>query len=401
MKVQNAKQRMLYVEGNVDGTIGGSYFSLLFLVSGLDRTRFEPIVVFAAENGLLPRFAAEGIRTLIVPPASADPNSKLAGTVLAKAINFWRGFVLEPLRLARLLRRERIDLVHLNNSIRRNHAWIVAARLLGIPCITHERGINLGFKARDGRMARNLRAVICISGAVRENFVERGLGTLPLVTIYNGLDPAQMKVTRAPEEVRTELGVDPQARLVGIVGNVKPWKGQEVVVRAMALLASEFPDLACVLIGDTSPGELFYREQITALARELGIGERVRITGYRSDVANYINVLEVQIHASIDPEPFGRVLLEGMALAKPLAASNGGAVPEIVAHGETGLLFEPGNPRALADALGALLRDPARARAMGAAGRKRLDADFSLRRNVELTQELYARLLNRQERTKS
>jgi glycosyltransferase involved in cell wall biosynthesis len=401
MKVQNAKQRMLYVEGNVDGTIGGSYFSLLFLVAGLDRTRFEPIVVFAAPTPLEPRFAAAGIRTLVVPPATPDRDSKLAGTVLAKAVNFMRGFVAEPLRLARLLRRERIDLVHLNNSIRRNHAWMVAARLLRIPCITHERGINLGFKRRDARMARGLRAVICISGAVRDNFIERGLGALPLVTIYNGLDPAQMRVTRTPEDVRAELGVGPATRLVGIVGNIKPWKGQEVVVRAIALLAAEFPDVVCVLIGDTSPGEVSYREQLTVLARELGIGERVRITGYRSDVANYINVLDVQIHASIDPEPFGRVLLEGMALAKPLAASRGGAVPEIVAHGETGLLFEPGNPRSLADELGALLRDPARARAMGAAGQKRLDAEFSIRRNIELTQELYARLLNRQERTNS
>jgi glycosyltransferase involved in cell wall biosynthesis len=401
MKLQNAKQRMLYVEGNVDGTIGGSYFSLLFLVAGLDRTRFEPVVVFAAPNALQPRFAEAGVAMLIVPPSSSDPRSRLAGTVLAKVVNFWRGFIVEPLRLARILRRERIALVHLNNSIRRNHPWMVAARLLRIPCITHERGINLDFKARDRKLARSLRSVICISGAVRDNFVERGLAALPLVTIYNGLDPAQMRVTRGAADVRRELDVGPGARLVGIIGNIKPWKGQEVVVRAMALLAAEFPDVIAVLIGDTSPGETFYREQITALARELGVERQVRITGYRTDVANYIDALEVQVHASIDPEPFGRVLLEGMALSKPLVASNGGAVPEIVVHGETGLLFEPGNPRALADALGAVLRDPGRAAAMGVAGRRRLEAEFSIRRNLELTQGLYDRLLNRQARTNS
>ena len=397
--MKNAKQRMLYVEGNLDGTIGGSYFSLLFLVAGLDRTRFEPIVVFATPNSLLPRFEAAGVRTLIVPPA--EPGKAFAGSVIAKALNFFRGFVLEPWRLARILKRERIDLVHLNNSIRRNHPWMLAARLRGVPCITHERGINLGFKPRDRKLAHGLRSVICISGAVRDNFVERGLGDLPLVTIYNGLDPAQMQVTRSAEDVRSEIGVAPQTRLVGIVGNIKPWKGQEVVVRAMGLIARDFPNVTCVLIGDTSPNETFYREQITALARELGVEGQVRITGFRSDVANYINALDVQIHASIEPEPFGRVLLEGMALSKPLAASNGGAVPEIVVHGDTGLLFEPGNPQALADALRSLLAEPARALAMGMAGRTRLESDFSIRRNIELTQELYDRLLNRQERMNS
>jgi glycosyltransferase involved in cell wall biosynthesis len=387
-----AKRRVLYVEGNDDGTIGGSYFSLLFLVSGLDRTRFEPLVVFAAENSLVPRFQATGAQTLIVPVGARPRLSGRLGRLLARARNHFLTYLVMPRRLARILRRERIDLVHLNNTIRRNHAWMLAARLAGVPCITHERGLRRVFNASDRRLARKLGAVVCISSAVRENFVAHGLGDLPLVTIFNGLDPAQMSCTRAPADVRAEIGAQPAARLIGIVGNIKPWKGQEVVIRAMGLLREEFPDLACVLIGDTSPNAAVYREQITALTRELGIASRVHITGFRNDVPNYINALEIQVHASIDPEPFGRVLLEAMALSKPLVASNGGAVPEIVMHEHTGLLFEPGNPAALAAALRTLLADRPRAAAMGAAGRARLLAEFSIRRNVELTQEIYERL---------
>ena len=395
---EKAKWRMLYVEGNEDGTIGGSYFSLLFLVSGLDRTRYEPLVVFAASNSLLPRFEAARVATRIVTPVPPARAPGKLGRLAAKAVNFWRGYVSEPRRLARILREERIDLVHLNNTIRRNTSWMIAARRLGIPCITHERGINLSFLPRDMQMGRGLDAVVCISGAVRENFLRLGLGDLKMVTIYNGLDAAQMKVTRSRDEVRAECGVRPGERLLGIVGNIKPWKGQEVVIRAMALLRDEFPDVKCLLIGDTSPKEADYREQMTALTRELGIAERVHITGFRSDVANYINALDIQIHASVEPEPFGRVLLEGMALSKPLVASNGGAVPEIVVDGVTGLLFAPGDAAALAAALRTLLADPARAVAMGAAGYSRLIADFSIERNIELTQQLYASLLKKQER---
>jgi glycosyltransferase involved in cell wall biosynthesis len=401
-KVKNAKQRILYVEGNVDGTIGGSFFSLLFLASGVDRNRFEPIVVFAAPNGLLPRFHSAGIRTEIVPLArSIKLPGGPAGRFLAKSLNFLRGALAEPARLAKLMKRERIDLLHLNNSIVRNHAWMIAARMAGIPCITHERGINDVFQPRARTLARYLRAVVCISGAVRDNFHARGLGGLPLVTIYNGLDPAEMKVTRTAADVRAEIGAPEGARLVGIVGNIKPWKGQEVVVRAMAELRSRYPDVICVLIGDTSPHELDYRDRVLSLARELGVQDQIRITGYRQDVANYVNVLEVQIHASIAPEPFGRVLLEAMALSKPMAASNGGAVPEILVHGSTGMLFEPGSHVDLARVLDHLLGDPARAAAMGVAGRARLDAEFSIARNIELTHQLYERVFSKQDVTKS
>ena len=397
MDTDKAQRRLLYVEANNDGTIGGSYFSLLYLVAGLDPARFAPLVVFTTENSLLPRFRAAGARTLIVPGTERAPTSGPLGRLLAKARSSYLTYLLLPRRLARILRSERIDLVHLNNTIQRNHAWMLAARLAGVPCITHERGLRRDFMARDRRLARNLDAVICISSAVHENLVARGLGDLPLVTIFNGLDPAQMQCTRAPADVRAEIGVAPDARLIGIVGNIQPWKGQEIVIRAMGLLREELPDLACVLIGDTSRNAAAYREQIAALSRELGIESRVHITGFRSDVPNYINALDIQVHASIDPEPFGRVLLEAMALSKPLVASNGGAVPEIVVHEHTGLLFEPGNPTALAAALRMLLTDRPRAAAMGAAGRARLLAEFSIRRNVELTQSLYERLLNKQE----
>jgi glycosyltransferase involved in cell wall biosynthesis len=159
------------------------------------------------------------------------------------------------------------------------------------------------------------------------------------------------------------------------------------------LLRDEFPDLVCVLIGDTSPDDATYRDGIELLIDQLGLRGQMRITGYRADVANYVAALEIQIHASISPEPFGRVLLEGMALGKPLVGSSGGAVPEIVVDGQTGLLFEPGRPEALANALRVLLNDPARAAAMGNAGRQRLAAEFSIQHNVSETQALYDRLL--------
>lgn len=389
-----SRKRILYVEGNVDGTIGGSYFSLLFLVQALDRERYEPVVVFARGNELIPRFRANDVHVSIHCPPSPIRWRSGVGKILAKGLNFVQGFVLEPLRLARILRRERIQLLHLNNSITRNHPWIVGAKIARIPCITHERGINEHFKRRDRRLARSLDAIICISKAVENNFAQRGLEQLPTVTIHNGLDPADMPVTRDVEDIRKEFGIAADSRLIGIVGNVKPWKGQEVTIRAMGILRDEFPEVVCLLIGDTSAGDAHYRIELSELVERLRLKGRVIVTGYRADVANYVNALEIQIHASVAPEPFGRVLLEGMALRKPLVASYAGAIPEIIVPGQTGLMFTPGNAEELAECLRELLRDPDKARRFGEAGRKRLDEVFSITQNVSRTQELYDRLLD-------
>lgn len=386
-------RRILYVEGNRDGTIGGSYFSLLFLVTGLDRSRYEPIVVFHAENALISRFRSAGIDTRVCPPGQPVTVDFPLGRWVAKAANFFKGFIMEPVQLARMLRAEKIDIVHLNNSIVTNHVWMLAALLARVACVTHERGINPSFTMRARLLARRLEAIICISGAVHANFIRAELGMLRLKTIPNGLDPRQMKVTRSPHDVCNELGVNPSSRLVGIVGNLRQWKGQEIVIRALHRLRAEHDDVVCLIIGDTDPANLRYRDQIDRLLQDLGLTERVVFTGYRSNVADYLNALEILVHASLAPEPFGRVLLEGMALRKPIVASRGGAVPEIVIDGTTGLLFTPGSDLELAARLSELLDDRSRGVAMGEAGYDRLVADFSIDRNVVDTSSLYDRIM--------
>ena len=386
--------RVLYVEGNTDGTVGGSFYSLLFLVKGLDKSRYDPIVVFSAANELIPKFEAAGARVLIRPLARPVRLTWPGGRWFARASNFWLGWVGEPLKLARLLRQERVALVHLNNSILRNHPWMVAARLCRLPCVTHERGINSRYPLTSRLLGRGLAAVICISTAVRDNFAAAGVRALRLVTIPNGLDPNEMAVTKPPAAVLVqEFGLDSTAPVVGIVGNIRRWKGQDVVIRAMGLLQATVPGAVCLIIGHYSEDERDYRNEVVKLITELKLEGRVIVTGYRPDVANYVNALQVLVHASVLPEPFGRVLLEGMALAKPIAASRGGAVPEIVDDDVTGLLFTPGSSAELAQALSALLRDANLRATLGRAGYQRLVQHFGIDTNVAKTQALYVDIL--------
>ena len=392
-------QRIVYVEGNTDGTIGGSYFSLLFLVQGLDRRRYEPVVVFQREHTLWSRFERTAATRLVPRPSSFGFATRLRragwpGPLLLPLAVVQSGlnallFLVTAARYAGVLRRERADLLHLNNSITRTHDWMLAARLAGIPCIVHERGINDRFPFPTRLLAPRLAAILCISRAAHDNLVAHGFGPGNLHTIPNGLDPAEVAPARPAADVRAALGLAPERPVIGVVGNIRQWKGQEILIRALPAIRARVPDVACVLVGMATAGDAAYMARIQQLIADGALESHVFFTGYTTNVADYLALMDVAVHTSITPEPFGRVLLEAMAMHKPVVGSRDGAVPEIVVDGETGYTFEPGNPEPLAARILDLLEHRDRARAFGEAGYRRLVDEFHVDRNVERTMVVY------------
>jgi glycosyltransferase involved in cell wall biosynthesis len=395
--------RVLYVEGNTDGTIGGSYFSLLYLVKGLDRTRYEPTVVFQRGHSLLPQFEAICNVEIVDKPAPfhvswlrSETARKLGPLVLPlrlaqSGVNALR-FVATCFRYAGVLRRHGARLLHLNNSITRTHDWMVAARLAGIPCVVHERGINDRFPFPTRALTPRLGSVLCISQAVFDNLQRQGFATSNLDVVPNGLDPDEVAPQRSPADVRAAFGIPGDARVLSMVGNLRGWKGQESVIRALPAIVKRAPTVVCAFVGEGATGDNGYVDGLHALVRELGLTRHVVFTGHCDRPADVVNIAEVAIHASITPEPFGRVLLEAMALRKPVVGSRGGAVTEIVVDGETGYTFTPGDSAELAARVVELLEQPERARQFGDAGFERLVSTFHVRTNVARTMAIYARV---------
>jgi glycosyltransferase involved in cell wall biosynthesis len=400
-----SRARILYCEGNIDGTIGGSYYSLLYLIEGLDRARYEPLLILHRDSAMRPRFEAAGaeVRILERPrpvrvPGRAStlcrryPALCAPLAVAQSALNFFR-FNLYVLALARLLRRERIDLVHLNNSITSNHHWMLAAVLTRTPCITHERGVNHRFTRLARWLAPRLAAIVCISKASHDALVQHRIVNARLEVIQNGLDPARIVPRRSAAEVRAAFGLPETGAIIGLLGNIRRWKGQEVLVRALPAIVRSCPGVTCVFVGEATAGDREYEARLQALIDELGVRRHVVFAGFQANVADALSVMDVAVHASITPEPFGRVLLEAMAMKKPVVGSRDGGVLEIVVEGQTGLTFAPGNADELAAQVVALLQDPARARAFGQAGYERIVAEFHIARNVERTMAMYQRVL--------
>jgi len=406
------KRKIIYVESNVDGTVGGSYFSLLFLIEALNKSIYEPVVVFYRDNHLIPCYRKAGARVYLFcrckpiklgcALAGSERRSglrlvsavfRLCSQVFQKTFNYLFTFLYPSLKCWFILRRERADLVHLNNTLCRPHEWMLAALFSGTRVVAHERGINQQFSKQAVFWARRLSAIVCISDAVKLNLIRAGFPKDKLVRIYNGLEAEKFSASKRRNVVLRELGIGDGSQIIGVVGNIKQWKGQEVVIRALKRIRDTFPNVKCLIVGHVASADQWYLEFLKALIRDGALEDAVIFTGPRKDVADLVNCMRVLIHSSVEPEPFGRVLLEGMALKRPVISTRIGAPLEIVVDGRTGILVAPGDPEELAEAVVTLLSDRALAERMGAAGYERLVSEFTVKRNVELTESLYAGLL--------
>jgi glycosyltransferase involved in cell wall biosynthesis len=398
--------KILFFEGNADGTVGGSYFSLLFLVEALDRSKYTPVIAFRREIPFIQRFRDAGFDVRVRRGYRPFDSSWLESPLLKRlgplrslchrgmsALNIAKFFgVSVPASMAFLLRNG-ISLVHANNSVTSNHELFMAALLLGVPVITHERGIKPQFPALTRFCARRLSRIICISEAVRSNLTEHGVGAQNLCVIYNAVDPARVQPRRLPDEMRTSLGMRPGQAVVVMTGNVRRWKGQDVLIRALRPIADRYPETVALLVGDAKEYDRPYIEELRRLIDERRLDANVRFLGYQENVADFVNLADVAVHASVLPEPFGRVILEAMAVRKPIVGARAGGVPELIVEGETGYTFEPGNWEELAARVIDLLEDPLKARAMGEAGYRRLTRVFSIHEQVTKTEAVYEEVL--------
>lgn len=187
--------------------------------------------------------------------------------------------------------------------------------------------------------------VVVPSKAAADAFIAEG-GREELVAIVpNGLDI--LPETQSPAELRHELNL-PRGPLVGVFSRLAEWKGQHIVLQALA----KTPGISCIIAGSALFGEEAYEQRLRQMVRDLGIEDRVDFLGQRSDVPRLMRAVDAVIHPSIDPEPFGRTLVEAMLADVPVIATDAGAASDILEGGKAGTLVPPGDADALARAIG-------------------------------------------------
>jgi glycosyltransferase involved in cell wall biosynthesis len=237
-------------------------------------------------------------------------------------------------------------------------------------------------------------AVVAVCEAVKADLVRQGIPAEKIEVVYSGTDTDRFDPARVDGAgVRAELGLDPAAPLVTQIGVREP-KGNDDVLRAFARVHARRPEARLLLVGARA-GK---RPPLETIVREAGLGRLVTIWGYRDDVPEILAASQLSVDGSHTGLGITGSLRESLAMETPVVATAVVGNPELVRHGETGLLVPPRDPEALADALLRLLADPAWAKAAGRAGRRLVIERFSTRAKVERLEKLYHRLARRGER---
>jgi glycosyltransferase involved in cell wall biosynthesis len=387
-----APRRILYIDHTA--RLGGGEIALLNLIRKLDRARFEPVVMLFSDGPLKSALDADGIEVHLLPLqasiAEARKDSLGVGSLLRiRQIVDTTRFVA---RVARAIRQCDVALVH-TNSLKADVIGGVAAKLAGVAVLWHLRDRIAddylpASVVRAFRMAASLIPdyIIANSQATLRTLGEKTTGRAAVIAsgidrvriVHDGVEfgppPPPVPFTPHPEFV------------VGLVGRITPWKGQHIFLSAAEIVLQRFPSARFQLIGSPLFGEDDYERQLREQVKKLGIQGSVEFCGFCTDVGERITRLDLLVHASITGEPFGQVVVEGMAAGKAVVATNGGGIPEIVVDGETGILVPMGDVQLMAAAICDLLADPARRRKMGEMGRKRVLHHFTIdavARNVE------------------
>jgi glycosyltransferase involved in cell wall biosynthesis len=403
--------RVLVVEASSGGVVGGSLLGLYHMIRGLDRSRFEPAMALYEPKAIEAKLQAIGVRVHHIYRRRIPKGHALLqhdGYHRAKTFNGVRlllslgrqalRLVGEELpaaaRLASVIRGEKPDVVHLGNGVRANFDGVLACWLTRTPCVCHVKGFEK-YSARERLVAPHIDALVCMTRAVREHCFHHGVRGRRTEVVYDGLDEASFAPGRPAAAVRTEFGITNGAPCLGAIGNIQEWKGQAVLVEAMARVIEAVPDARGLIVGGVHRAGAAYCERLQARIRELDLDGCLALTGFRHDVADLVNAVDVVVHTSVRPEPFGRVILEGMLQGKAVVAAAAGGVPELIRDGETGFLVPPGDEARLAERLVSLLQDAPLRQRVGRQAQAWAREHFSLQRHVAAMSAIYADLVRK------
>jgi glycosyltransferase involved in cell wall biosynthesis len=394
---------------------GGSVISLSHLLRGLDRTQWRPMVVLSRQNDF-DGFERMGIPVKRVPTPQREKRpagvvdqlrqgkaaAGIRSTPVLSHIWHWGGTLRHWRRnmwpvvraLTPIIREFDPALIHLNDSVALMQHGALAARRTHTPAIVHGRAL-VPTSAFDRRiLVPGLKGMIFISQAVAQDQLQGVAKPPPVRIIPNAVDIAQFEQPVDREAVRRDLGIPPNAPLVGMIGRIISWKGQHIFIEAFARLRQRYPQAMAILVGDadTVQGEQ-YGAALRERTRALGLEKNLLWLGHRRDIPQLLGALDMLVHCSVRPEPFGRVLIEGMAAGVPVIASEAGGAVEIVENGVTGLLTPPGDVPALTLAMSRLMEEDALRERLRANGRRRVRERYDIPSHAAAVEDFYRALL--------
>jgi glycosyltransferase involved in cell wall biosynthesis len=376
---------------NHTSEVSGAEINLLLIAKKL-RTA-EPII-FAPEGELLNLALESGLQVVCIPSyrarLSKEPLQLLKGIL---------GMLWAGLKFARTLGKHRIDIIHAN-SLRSGIMAALFVWLHRCPLIWHVQDIppsGIIGKAINKLTQYTVKAVIGISNSVLHGFDRRKLAD-KMYLVHNGVELqeiSEFEKWEIKKRIREELHTPFHSRLVVIIGQITPWKRQIDAILAAKELLSRGHDIYLWVVGEAKFREdnKLYEESLHHLADQLVMKDRVRFTGFRTDVMEICCAADLLFLCS-ENEPFGRVIIEAMSQSIPVVATNGGGVPEIIEHEHCGLLYKIGDIEGLVQCADRLLSNKNLRQRMGSLAAERVKDYFTIQSAVAKIENVYRSVLS-------
>ncbi|MNO42463.1 Spore coat protein SA [compost metagenome] len=346
----------------------------------------EPLVILAEEGTLAERLREKGIDVRVIPlDESIRSRGRNAVNLGAPAAAL--GLLSYGRKLAPILKAEKVDCVH-TNSLKSAFYGAVAAKKAGVPLIWH---------IRDHIGAPYLKPVVAKAIRLLSRLLPNGV----IANSHSTLNALEL-----PRTKKTLVVYSAFAKAIGegiskreqqkdfnvlLVGRLAQWKGQHIVLEAAKAFKND-SRVKFWLAGDALFGEEAYKNELIQKMQQDKL-TNVSLLGHVEDIQGLMNKADLLIHTSITPEPFGQVIVEGMAAGLPVIASNEGGPVEIVVPGVTGMLIQPGDPAVLADSITWMLNHPEERRRMADSGMKRVKEHFVIENTVKDIVDYYKGLL--------
>lgn len=364
--------KIVFLIDYIQSVFGGTERYIFELCRNIDHKEFEVVVACLSKGD---RFLAQ----------IQDCGIKTVSLKVDRIYN--REGLRRGLWFRDLLRRERADVLmthHFGSDI-----WgTIFGRMAGVPVIISNRRDSGFWRTRRHILLyrvlqRWVDRVVTVSQAVKDVVIkEEKAENGKVQIIYNGVDIQRFNPASNPVKRREELGVRPESKLIGCVGNMRPVKGQRYLLEAAKEISNEFPNTHFVFVGG---GEL--RTELIKMSDNLGLSDAVHFPGIREDIPEWLGCMDVCVLPSLS-EGFSNTLLEYMAAGKAVVATRVGGNPEVIVHGKNGLLANKGDCKDLTEKILFLLRDEQEALRLGLEARKHVEFQFSVEKMVERYQGL-------------
>jgi glycosyltransferase involved in cell wall biosynthesis len=355
----------------------GARRSLVALLENIDKNRYSPVVLCPKKDGELVSLLKEkGIRTEIL---------RLRNWRKIRNIRFMPFLIYS---LVRLIRKEKIELIHCN-EFWLNPYGVISAKIARIPCISHVRTSLSRKKIKDYLLAYSDK-IISVSEATRKPIKEYPGVFRKTAVIYNGVDTEKFNTHIKSDDIKREFGIASDETVIGTIGQLYPDKGQEVFLRAASVILKTHPKTKFFVVGEAKKER--YEKQLLKITAEFKLQNQVIFAGKREDISKVLSSFDIFALPTLN-EGFARVIIEAMACGKPVITTPVGGNREAVMDGKTGFIIPVNSADELARKIVELIDDKEKRIEMGKLGRERVVNHFSLEQYVKNMEGIYKEVL--------